>query len=114
MRRTKCFRSQRAERTLETLTRKPIAKRVAALSAEFGVKTVDLWLPSLGVETGVSQAFRYRNAIVHRGEILDATAAWIAALRVRALAERLVYAILGGDPSKLYPRADDHLRQLPQ
>jgi hypothetical protein len=104
---------ERAGRALDGMNRRPIAKRVAALAEKYDLYTADLWLPYVGVESGVREAYQHRNAIIHRGELGDADKASAAAYRIHALAERLLYAAIGGIQAKMHQGAYRHLRDLP-
>jgi hypothetical protein len=83
------------------------------LVEKHGLYTADLWLPYVGVEAGVREAYQYRNAIIHRGELGDAEKASAAAYRIHALAERLLYGAIGGIQVNIHQGAYRHIRDLP-
>lgn len=103
---------ERAGRALESITQRPIAQRVAALVETYAIDTVDLWLPYVGVEKGVRDSYRHRNAIIHRGDLADPRAASAAAYRIHALAERILFAALGGSADSFHGAAYRHLRDM--
>lgn len=103
----------RAHTRIASLSDQPFAKRVGDLAATFDIKWADLFTPSpKAVERGMRAALKHRHALVHRGELLDAQEAYKAALRVRALTERLLFAALGGHADWIHPQADLDVRDL--
>jgi hypothetical protein len=94
---------------LGELQRPAISPRAAALVEEYGVPWRDLWrvadVGSLDLQRELAQAYGRRSVLVHAGRVEDYGALLSDAARVHALAERLLFRLLGAQPEWLGPFA---------
>jgi hypothetical protein len=94
---------------LGELQRPAISPRAAALVEEHEVSWRDLWrvadVGSLDLQRELAQAYGRRSVLVHAGRVEDYGALLSDAARVHALAERLLFRLLGAQPEWLGPFA---------
>lgn len=84
-----------------------IAARVARFVELHGVKWDDLWPASGSLENHLRGSFKLRNAVIHQAQLSDPHRSDPEATRIYLLTERLLYAVLKGDPAWIYRRAWD-------
>jgi hypothetical protein len=92
------------------LQRSPLISRVTAACEALAVDPTFLWMhahiePGAKVADLVREAYARRSRLIHAGYIEDARAAVGDLIRVRALAELLLFLRLGGDERWLRPFA---------
>ena len=74
----------------------PIRQRIVTLLTNTGVEWKDLWPDGVDLEDGLYAAYMVRNSFVHEGVVADRENATRQQMRIRSLAERLLYLVLGG------------------
>lgn len=79
------------------LNRRPIIPRIVDLISRFAIEWKDLWSPGTDLHTGLRSLFRRRGRFLHAGALGSLTHAHDDARRAQAIAERLIYASLGGE-----------------
>jgi hypothetical protein len=86
----------------------PISKRASDLILKLGLQWVDLWPSGVQLEDGLRAAYSVRNEFVHEGAVTDREHAMRQQMRIRALAERAIYSMLGGKLEWLHYLAYRH------
>lgn len=92
------------------MQRRPIAVRGAEVIARLGVEWTDLYPRGTDLLAALKAAFRRRNDYLHAGRFPDRTQAYADTMRFLTLAERMVFAAVGGDRAWCDPTSTDHLR----
>jgi hypothetical protein len=90
------------------LQRPAITPRAVALVEEYGVEWHDLFrdaIPEPILTTELQKAYGRRSVLVHAGRVDDYGTLLANAASVHALAERLIYSLLGGQREWLHPVA---------
>jgi hypothetical protein len=101
---------------LDSLNSLTLTDRAAHAIARSGVRWDDLWPTGTTLEAGLRQAVKVRNLFLHSAQLADSRAAYAAALRVRAVAERMIFKLLGCSDDWVDPLSHDPsmlLRQEP-
>jgi hypothetical protein len=99
---------------LESLNSLTLTDRAVRALVGAGVLWDDLWPTGTTLETGLRQAVKVRNLFLHSAQLADSRAAYAAALRVRALAERMIFKLLGCSDDWLDPVSQDPSNRLRQ
>jgi hypothetical protein len=94
------------------LSRAPIVERIVELVQRHQIEWSDLWPVGANLEQELRQAYERRSALIHAGRIVDADKSQADRLRMKTLAERLLYKLLGGQPEWLEPSAYDYVPWL--
>jgi hypothetical protein len=90
---------------LPELNRPTITSKVEAIVAEVGIAWKDLWPTHESLSVGLQESYKIRNTFIHTGKLPPALRAHLESVRVRALCERLLYRLLGGEDDWREPDA---------
>lgn len=105
-------RTQDAIDKLQELRRRPIVNQVIDLINELDIPCHDVWPAQVDIRTGLKDAFGRRNRFVHAGQLHSVRQAHVDATRIHAIAERILFRLIGGDFAWQDYRAYEHLEGL--
>ncbi|HEX8275343.1 MAG TPA: hypothetical protein VF615_22105 [Longimicrobiaceae bacterium] len=94
------------------LQRRPIIPRLVEMIRRHSVTWKDLWPSGADLEEGLRAAYRRRNNLIHAGILQDGYMAAVDRHRMHALAERLIFSLLGGRDEWLDESAYGHCEYL--
>ena len=87
------------------LRRPPIIPRVVRIVDSLSIQWDDLWEAGAGLAASLEQAYGRRSQFLHQGTLPEWPSARRDAIRVAVLAERIVFALLGGSADWIWPPA---------
>jgi hypothetical protein len=97
---------------LPELRRRPIVDQVIDLLHELDVPWQDLWPEGADLRMGIKEAFGRRNRFVHAGQLSSVAQAHVDATRIHAIAERILFLLIGGELGWQDFRAYEHIQEL--
>jgi hypothetical protein len=96
---------------LPELNRPPIVPAMVRVAKRFGVNTARIWRIAADVEQVLGKAYGRRSALTHTGRLVDPEATVVDYPRVHALAEQIIYKMLGARDQWLDYSAYYHVPQ---